>query len=32
MTRLALSLTLSFHFARLARVRTTRGTSRRRHS
>ena len=32
MSRLALAVTLSFHFARLARVRTTRGTSRRRHS
>jgi len=31
MSRLALSIVLSAHFARLARVRTTRGTSRRRH-
>lgn len=33
MSRLALSIVLSIHFARLARARTTkRGTSRRRHS
>lgn len=33
MTRLAISITLSVHFARLVRARTTkRGTSRRSHS